>query len=319
MTTRTITAIYDSEADAQQARERLMNVGLDDSDVRIVSQSLTSSSVSSDGSATDEKGMWESIKEFFVGDDDRPTYSEGLRRGGYLLTARVEDTMSDEAISELEDTNAIDLDERAEQWRTEGWTGTAASTSTMVPGGSRPGDVNMSSGTDSDLDQSSHDDVDRSGSLDRNMSQDEQAIPIVEERLRVGKREVDRGGVRVRSYIVEEPVHESVALREERVDIERRPVRGAAQAGEELLEERSIEITEHGEEAIVAKDAVVTEEVVVSKTADERVEDIDETVRHTEVDIDDTRTGSGAATPESRGDGKPLGTGRSSRRSRQRD
>jgi stress response protein YsnF len=40
---------------------------------------------------------------------------------------------------------------------------------------------------------------------------------------------------------------------------------------------------------VVAKDAVVKEEVVVRKTSDERVEDIDETVRRTEVDVDDTR------------------------------
>jgi uncharacterized protein (TIGR02271 family) len=124
-------------------------------------------------------------------------------------------------------------------------------------------------------------------------SADEQAIPIVEERLRVGKREVERGGVRVRSYIVEEPVREDVSLREEHVEVERRSVSDATRTGEGLLQERTIEISERGEEAVVAKDAVVTEEVVVRKTADERVESIDETLRHTEVDIDDTRTRSG--------------------------
>jgi len=288
MTTRTITAIYDSERDAQQARERLTRVGLDDDDVRIVSQNLTSSSVSSDASGSEDKGMWESIKDFFVGDDDRPVYSEGLRRGGYLLTARVDDDRTDEAIAELEQTNAIDLDQRSEQWRSEGWTGTAAMSSSMAPADRST----ASSGFGSNQSLSS-------GSMgrtrDATASTDEQAIPIAEERLRVGKREVERGGVRVRSYIVEEPVREDVSLREERVEVERRPVSDAtARAGEGLLQERTIEISERGEEAVVAKDTVVTEEVVVRKTADERVESIDETVRHTEVDIDDTRTGSGS-------------------------
>jgi stress response protein YsnF len=56
------------------------------------------------------------------------------------------------------------------------------------------------------------------------------------------------------------------------------------------LRDQTIEVSERGEEAVVAKDAVVTEEVVVRKTADERVESIDDTVRHTEVDVDDTTT-----------------------------
>jgi uncharacterized protein (TIGR02271 family) len=291
MTTRTITAIYDSETDARQARERLTRVGLDEDDVRIVSQNLTSSAVSSDSNTSEDKGMWESIKDFFVGDDDRPTYSEGLRRGGYLLTARVDDDRTDEAIAELEQTNAVDLDQRSEQWRSEGWTGTAAMGSSMAPAsGATAASTYGGTGQTQTLSSGSMDTT-----RDTTAATNEQAIPIVEERLRVGKREVDRGGVRVRSYIVEEPVREDVSLREERVEVERRPVSDAtARTGEGLLQERTIEISERGEEAVVAKDAVVTEEVVVRKTADERVESIDETLRHTEVDIDDTRTGSSA-------------------------
>jgi uncharacterized protein (TIGR02271 family) len=286
MNTRTITAIYDSEADARNARERLVRAGIDDDDVRIVSQQLSGSPVSSDAGASD-KGMWESIKDFFVGHEDRPAYSEGLRRGGYLLTARVDDEHSDQAIGELEQTNAIDLDERSAQWRSEGWsaasaagmeprtgTGTSTSTSTSTSEGFTAGDA--------------------TSMRDASASSDEQAIPIVEERLRVGKREVDRGTVRVRSYIVEEPVHEDVSLREERVEVERRPVGDRdmrADAG--MLQERTIEISERGEEPVVAKDAVVTEEVVVRKAEDERVENIDETVRRTEVEVDDPQKTSG--------------------------
>jgi uncharacterized protein (TIGR02271 family) len=111
------------------------------------------------------------------------------------------------------------------------------------------------------------------------------------ERLRVGKREVDRGGVRVRSYVVEEPVHEDVALRNERVEVERRPASGRASAsGADLFKEQTIEVSERAEEAVVSKEAVVTGEVVVRKTADERTQSIDETVRRTEVDVEDTRT-----------------------------
>jgi uncharacterized protein (TIGR02271 family) len=275
MTTRTITAIYDSESEARQAREQLVDNGLDDDDVRIVRHNLSSTAVSGDG----DRGIWESIKDFFVGDDDRPVYSEGLRRGGYLLTARVDDDHSAQAISVLERTNAVDLDQRAEQWREEGWTGEDDS---YISGyqTSRTDSAGMSPSTADDL-----------------TARDERAIPVVEERLRVGKREVDRGSVRVRSYVVEEPVHEEVSLREERVEIERRPTAGRAATSQDanLFQEQTIEVSERGEEAVVAKDAVVTEEVVVRKSADQRTENIDDSVRHTEVEVDDTRSKTGPA------------------------
>jgi uncharacterized protein (TIGR02271 family) len=101
---------------------------------------------------------------------------------------------------------------------------------------------------------------------------------------------VGRGGVRVRSYVVEEPVEQQVNLREEHVDVERRPVgqRMRPGAAEELLRDRTIEMTESAEEAVVSKDAEVTEEVVVRKFEGERTEGVSDTVRRTEVDVENT-------------------------------
>jgi uncharacterized protein (TIGR02271 family) len=117
-------------------------------------------------------------------------------------------------------------------------------------------------------------------------SRDEEVIPVVEEQLVVGKREVDRGGVRVRSYVTETPVHEQIRLRNERVNVERRPVDREVAAGDDAFRERTIDMTATGEEAVVGKTSHVVEEVVVSKTADERVEQIDDTVRRTDVEVE---------------------------------
>jgi uncharacterized protein (TIGR02271 family) len=121
----------------------------------------------------------------------------------------------------------------------------------------------------------------------------EEIIPVVEEQLRVGKREVHRGGVRVRSYIVEEPVQQDVRLREERVQVERRPVGQPAAPGakQDLLRERTVEMSETAEEPVVQKDTFVKEEVAVRKQAEERVERVEDTVRHTEIDIDEEQPG----------------------------
>jgi hypothetical protein len=67
-------------------------------------------------------GFWESLKEMFLPDEDRHTYAEGLRRGGYLVTVRTNDAHYDRAVDILDDEGTIDIDERAESWRHEGWT-----------------------------------------------------------------------------------------------------------------------------------------------------------------------------------------------------
>ena len=115
---------------------------------------------------------------------------------------------------------------------------------------------------------------------------EEEVIPVVEERLKVGKRPVARGGVRVYSRTVEQPVEEEVRLREERVHVDRRPVDRPVTAGDDVFRDRAIELTESTEEAVVAKEARVVEEVRVGKEQDERVEHVRDTVRRTEVDIE---------------------------------
>ena len=117
----------------------------------------------------------------------------------------------------------------------------------------------------------------------------EQAIPIVEESLVVGKREVNRGGARVRSYVTEVPVHEQVRLRDEKINVQRRAVDRPLTDADDAFRERTIDVTATGKEAVVGKTARVVEEVVVSKTAGERVEEINDTVRRTDVEIDEDK------------------------------
>lgn len=114
----------------------------------------------------------------------------------------------------------------------------------------------------------------------------EEVIPVVREDVQVGKRAVKAGGVRVYSRLVADKVHESMDLREERARVERRPVdRPASEADLRALGERSIEVEETVERPVVQKTARVVEEVVVGKEVRQKRADIDETVRRTEVDV----------------------------------
>jgi uncharacterized protein (TIGR02271 family) len=119
-------------------------------------------------------------------------------------------------------------------------------------------------------------------------------IPVVEEQLEVGKRQVDLGTVNVKSHVVETPVDESVTLREEHAAIERRPVdRPASAADLDAFKEETIEVRETAEKAVISKTARVVEEVVIGKTTTSTTQEINDSLRKTvvEVERDDKRTG----------------------------
>ena len=131
-------------------------------------------------------------------------------------------------------------------------------------------------------------------------TRDTQAIPVVKEEIRVGKRQVLRGGVRVYTRVTEEPVEESVPLREEHVQVERRPVdRSATEADLSRGREEVIEVQEFAEEPVVAKEARVVEEVQVGKDVSERTETVRDTVRRTEVNVEQTPGAVGEAFDDS--------------------
>ena len=114
----------------------------------------------------------------------------------------------------------------------------------------------------------------------------QQTIPLVEEELAVGKRTVDRGGVRVFKRVIEIPAEESVRLREEHVVVERHAVNRPANEADFAARPETVELIETAEVPVIAKTAHVVEEVVVGKRAEERTEHIKDTVRKTEVEVE---------------------------------
>ncbi|WP_462266739.1 DUF2382 domain-containing protein [Mucilaginibacter sp.] len=113
------------------------------------------------------------------------------------------------------------------------------------------------------------------------------SIKIIEENLEVGKREVETGGARITSRLVERPVQETVNLKEEHVTVERTAVdRPASTSDFDTFKEGEIELTEHAEVPVVSKEARVVEEVSISKDVEEKEETIRDTVRSTEVEAE---------------------------------
>ena len=116
--------------------------------------------------------------------------------------------------------------------------------------------------------------------------QDERVLPVVEEELAIGKREVAKGGVRVHTRVASVPAEESVQLRMERATIERVKVDRPVAAGADLFKERTFEVLEMAEEAVVQKRARVKEEVRIGKRIAERTETVRETLRKTDIEVE---------------------------------
>lgn len=296
----TLVAVFENRTDAQSALTEMLATGFNRANIRLNDDtSGATESTGSTGSTNEhDEGFGASIGHFFkglFGDDtsDEHKYSTAITRGHYVLTVTAKDEDEVERAAGIaERFNSVDIDEKAAGWagasgmpqagmlRTEGGNGgpgmqTGASLQSQMaqPGAS----LGQSSGSL------------QGGSMSGSQQRDAQAaaIPVVQEELKVGKREVQRGGVRVYSRIVETPVNESVNLREEHVSVERRPVDqplSAANIG--AFKEQTIELRESAEEAVVEKTARVVEEVVVGKQVTERQEEIRDTVRHTEVQVE---------------------------------
>ncbi len=117
---------------------------------------------------------------------------------------------------------------------------------------------------------------------------DGEAIPVIEEELHVGKRTVQTGGVHVKADIEEEVVSKDVNLKQENVNVEVRKVdRPVSDADVAALGDEEIVVKEMGEKAVAAKEARVVGEVVVSKDVSEHTETVSDTVRSTDVEVEE--------------------------------
>src|SRR5215210_5322132 len=116
-------------------------------------------------------------------------------------------------------------------------------------------------------------------------------IPVMEEELTATVRKQEAGAVRIEKDVVAEERTLEVPVTEERIRVERRVVdRPATGMDATAFEETVIDVPLRSETVDVQKDARVTGEVVVSKEAVERTEQVSGTVRREEVIVDEDAT-----------------------------
>ncbi len=262
----TVIGIFDNATEAKEAVEALVAKGFDRSmvDLSATGGTSTASGTGNTGYSTSsshaidegESKVGKFFKSLFGGDDDTDnTYSSYSKaaEGRSLVTvhARSEDEAED-AADILDDYGAINTSDNNTSYNATGSTNTVSDASQTGTG---------------------------------------ETISVIEEQLSVGKKTVETGGVRLRSRIVERPVEESLRLREERVFVDRTTVNRPVSASElENFREGTIELTETAEVPVVAKEAYVKEEIRVGKEVSERDETIRDTVRSTEVEVENLKS-----------------------------
>ncbi len=286
MATQTVTAMFETRADAERAADALRSgLAVLPGAIHIVDRSVSSAATGTPGSATathEDRGFFESIRALFLPDEDTGSYTEGVSRGDVLVSATVEHEQATKAMDILEQYGALDYDAREQTWRAAGWEGPATSSAAMTAPGAAAGTRSVAASTAARPATTGSATM---GSASVPGTTDD-VVSLYEERLNVGKRDVSHGRVRVRTYVTETPVTEMIRLRQEHVTLERRPVDRAAGANEDVFRDRVIEATETSEEAVVSKDVRVREEIALRKDVRTDEKTITDTVRRTEADIE---------------------------------
>jgi len=281
----TIVGLFEDRTEAQRAQSEIVSLNIPIGDTKVFDQSAAPES---EAAGASDQGWWDSFKEAigFGGSDEGSYYEEGLRRGGVLVSVRAEDEVIDRVAEIMEAHGALDIDERAEQWRSSGWTPQPITT-----GAAGGASASLSSAVGSPAPVAGTPSAGSAGASAREAA----SMPVIQEELRVGKREVRRGGVRIYRRVTEQPVEETVRLRDETVRVDRQPVNRPATAEPGAFQNETIEMTEIAEEPVVSKQARVVEEVTLTKELREREETIRDTVRRSDVEVESTAGAPGTA------------------------
>jgi stress response protein YsnF len=274
---RTVAALYDSRAEAEAARGRLIS-GVRPKSLRII--------------AKDTVGAVDGLR---IHRKDKAKYRNALHDGSHLLVADVPAGANAKSIVSL-------LSEVGDSGRHEEPAPTGVyGDQTLVTEPARTADAARAAEMPSQPDRpaATAAPLEREPEAPRQELRSPEPSPQREEEVRIGKPAMARAGARVRSFIREAPAEEQVELREEIVELDRRPSeRRLSDADIEaggLFKERCLEIAEMREEPVVTKVAVVREEVIVRKRVEERTATVRDTVRRTQIETEDVSASGGDA------------------------
>jgi len=309
-----LVAIYPTLEEARRVSDRLLAEGLNPADVRLTDASSTQVTSDVPREQHHSGGFFDWLFASYVPDYDRNRYSSHLNENRAAVSVRAADQhWHDRIIAIMEEFNPVDIEEDGRAITTErSATSTSDFAATSVPNAGMTARSDLDTTARSDLGTTARTDYAATARTDlgattradmntraqagtrTDMNRErEEVIPVVKEELEVGKRATERR-YRVKSYIIEHPVEKQTTVRDERVEIEHRPI---SQTGDlRMPQERTIEVVERHEEPFAEKRVTGAEEIVVRKETVERPETVRGTVRETKVEVEEEPAGTAART-----------------------
>jgi uncharacterized protein (TIGR02271 family) len=252
-----VVALYDTDASARAAVKTLRSAGYSADDISIIQNESDA-----EKAGLHHPGIWQRLFGHDLEHHEAAVLSRSLREGSAIVSVRVSESEAPKVISLLDSHKPVDVLDRARSYGLMGNTeGTKSGAMFSAP---------TSKGTE------------------------EQVVRLAEEQLNVGKRVIDSGLTRVRRVIVEKPVEANVTLHEEHVEIMRRAISEPGPGKDIDWSDKTIEVSETAEEAVVDKTARITEEVVIRRTGSDHVQTVRDTVRRQQVDVERIPVGAGS-------------------------
>jgi hypothetical protein len=201
----TLVALFDNHASAQSALDELLASGFSRQDVRLSGGANSAGTTASTATTTDadgDTGIGNSIKNFFsdlFGDDhdaSRVNRYEGAVSSGKHVVTLSADSLSEveRAADIVERFGPVDIDEHSDGVEH------AASAGAMMAGSQSGMQSYSTSAQSAQLASMTSQSTSAGASMQRDTGT--QTIPVVQEELKVGKREVQRGGARIYSRVV---------------------------------------------------------------------------------------------------------------------
>ncbi len=210
----TVTAFFETQADADHAKADLLAAGFAEADIHVV----TGEAARKQAAPHKDVGVLKALLDIFVfmPTDDRATYAEGLDRGGIALAVHTGADGYERAIDILDRDGAVNLDERETAWKAEGWSAGGATSADGPRPAADPSGFEGEQRHDPLVDAGANRDVRERigvGSSDfgtgMDLAPDSAAAPGPERTPIPGedaqsvtaRRDTDHGRTRVRSYI----------------------------------------------------------------------------------------------------------------------
>jgi len=264
MAYQTIVAVFDTAAHAAAAVEALKAGGFAAADISVFDRDRLAGGR---GAANlREPGVWRRLFGGNMYQHEAQVYGQAVEEGGVVVSVRVIDSEVAHATGILDLHRPIDVPDRA---ITTG-IAPAAHVETVAAAVAAQPIVAEQRVAVSDKLAEKHDEV----------------LRLAEEQLEVGKRMVETGKTRIRRFVTEREVSADVTLHEEHAEVLRQAVTDRAFVGDIDWADRTIEVVETAEQALVNKTARIVEEVGLRVTGTDHVETVHDKVRRQQVEVE---------------------------------